>query len=92
MEKSCISGVVFRRLRAYSLAVEEKDEHQEAGNFRVCIYAELWHWQGRGSAWTLGDSHAAACVRCPGCARDQSRFLDCCSFTSPHRQWSRLRC
>ena len=36
MEKSSISGVVFRRLRAYSLAVEEKDEHQEAGNFR-CV-------------------------------------------------------
>ncbi|CAE7888648.1 unnamed protein product [Symbiodinium sp. KB8] len=41
-----VATTAVPQLRAYSLAVEEKDEHQE----------------GRGSAWTLGDSHAAACV------------------------------
>ncbi|CAE7728975.1 unnamed protein product [Symbiodinium sp. CCMP2592] len=53
------------QLRAYSLAVEEADDH---------------HKEGRESTWTLGDSHAAACVLKSQCLE----LLEECSKAERH--------
>ena len=45
----------------------------------------MCHKQGRGSGWTLGESHAAACVRC-------SESAQICRNSSPSHSRARFAC